>query len=276
MLNSLGELSLPDGTPTTGVFGFTNNFLAAIDEVKPTHCVVVYDAGGNFRKEQSTEYKANRRKNSDAFYVEAEAVKREILPAFGIKTVGVKGVEADDVIFTLAHTMAPQFDEIIILTCDQDILQCVTDKVKVLLFNSAKKKVMMGVDETREKLGVEPKDIPMLKALAGDGSDNISGIKGIGNKTAVKILTECEFDWSRVLQHKKVADYSDFAESNLELTKSVYVSSVLTMNPEEARLGGGTFQLVDYVLEKFHFKTMQKRRAKILKSLDINDGTKNN
>ena len=275
-MRSLGELSLPDGTPTTGAFGFLNNFLSILDEVKPTHCVVVYDAGGNFRKEKSEEYKANRAKNTDSFYREADITKREILPSFGVKVVGIKGVEADDVIFTLAHTMAPQFDEIIILTCDQDILQCVTDKVKVLLFNSAKKKEMMGVDETREKLGVDPKHIPMLKALAGDSSDNISGIKGIGNKTAVKILTECEFDWSRVLQHKKVADYSNFAEANLELTKSVYVSSVLSMTAEEMALGGGTFQLVDYILEKYHFKTMQKRRAKILKALDINDGTKNN
>jgi hypothetical protein len=64
-------------------------------------------------------------------------------------------------------------------------------------------------------------------------------------------------------------------EANLELTKSVFVSSVLSMNPQETELGAGTFQQVDYILDKYHFKTMQKRRTKILKSLDINDGVKN-
>lgn len=274
LLRSSGGFSLPDGTPTTGTFGFTNNLLSVIDEVKPTHVLVVYDAGGNFRKEQSTEYKANREKSDDSFYREFDNVKQHVLPAFGIKTVGIKGVEADDVIFTVSHVTQGQFDEIVILTCDQDLLQCVTDKTKVLLFNSAKKKVMMGVDEVIAKLGVPPNLIPELKAIAGDGSDNIAGIKGIGPKTAVRIIEECERDWERVLEHKKVKPHAQQVIDNLDLTKSVFVSAVFTMVPDDMALGRGTYQQVDYVLERFHFKSLQKRRAKILKTLDINDGMK--
>jgi len=267
-------MRLPDGTPTTGSFGFCNNLLSFLKKTEATHCLVVYDAGGNFRKQQSEEYKANRAKNSEDFYREMEIVKRHILPAFGIKTLGIKGVEADDVIYTVSRTMENQFDEILILTCDQDILQCVRPGVKVLLFNSAKNTKMMGEEEVKEKLGVMPEHIPMLKALSGDSSDNIRGIRGIGNKTAVKILEECEFNWEHVLMHKKVNINSDIAKENLELTKSVTVSSVFTLSPTDLLLGAGTYQQVDILFDKFHFESFKKRRASILKTLNINDSRK--
>lgn len=270
----MGELTLPDGTPTTGTFGFVNNLLSVLDEVKPTHCCVVYDAGGNFRKEQSTEYKANRERSDDNFYREFDNVKERILPAFGIKTIGIKGVEADDVIFSISHLMENDFDEIVILTCDQDILQCVSEKTKVLLFNSAKKKVMMGVEEVVAKLGVHPNLIPELKAICGDGSDNITGIKGIGPKTAVKLIEEAQGDWEVLLNHPKIALHAQVVIDNLNLTKSVLVSDVFTVSPEEFALGYGTFQQVDHMLEAFHFESMKKRRTKILKVLNINDGAK--
>jgi 5'-3' exonuclease len=270
----MGELTLPDGTPTTGTFGFVNNLISILGEVNPTHCLVVYDAGGNFRKSQSEEYKANREKADDHFYREYENVKKDILPSFGIKVVGAVGFEADDVIYTVSQNLQKDFDEIIILTCDQDILQCVTDKVKVLLFNSAKKKVVMGVEEVVEKLGVPPSLIPELKAISGDPSDNISGVKGIGPKTAIKILSECGSDWGKVLSHPKIAPEWAKVNENLNLTKSVPVASALEISGPDLVLGTGTFQLVDLVLERYHFNTMKKRRKKILATLNINDGVK--
>ena len=275
LLRTMKEgMKLPDGTPTTGAYGFSNNLLSTLDKFSITHCLVVYDAGGNFRKETSEDYKANREKSSQDFYREMDILKKEILPSFGIKTVGVKGVEADDVIFTVSNTMAHKFDEVLILTCDQDILQCVTDKVKVILFNSAKNTKVMGEEEVIEKLGVAPKHIPMLKALAGDASDNIRGIRGIGNKTAAKILDESNHNWDLVLQHKKIRPDADIATENLELTKSVMVSSVFTLNETELGLGAGTYQLVDNVFSRYHFSSFVKRRAKILKTLNIQDSRK--
>ena len=275
LLRTMKEgMKLPDGTPTTGAFGFSNNLLSALKNTGATHCLVVYDAGGNFRKQKSEDYKANRSKNSEDFYREMKILQDEVLPSFGIKSIGIKGVEADDVIFTVSHMMADKFDEVLILTCDQDILQCVKDKVKVMLFNSAKNTKVMGIEEVEEKLGVVPEHIPMLKALSGDSSDNIRGIRGIGNKTAVKILKESDFKWEWVLQHDKVRPNADIAEENLELTKSVFVSSVFTLRPEELGLGSGTYQLVDTLFERYHFKTFEKRRSSILKTLNIEDRRK--
>jgi 5'-3' exonuclease len=132
----------------------------------------------------------------------------------------------------------------------------------------------MGEKEVIEKLGVAPKHIPMLKALAGDASDNIRGIRGIGNKTAAKILDESNHNWDLVLQHKKIRPDADVATENLELTKSVMVSSVFTLNELELGLGFGTYQQVDNVFDRYHFGSFVKRRAKILKTLNINDSRK--
>ena len=271
LLRNCGAFSLPDGTPTTGTFGFTNNFLSVLEKLKPTHVAVVYDAGGNFRKEDVS-YKANRAALDTDFSIERRNLFELVLPAFGVETVGIKGYEADDVIFTMAKA-ATDFDKVTILTCDQDILQSVGGNVEVMLFNSAKKVVTMDAAAAEEKLGVSPDRIPLLKAIAGDASDNIPGIRGVGNKTAVKIINECEGDLGKVLMNKKIAQHAETVTHNLKLTQSVVVPEA-PLDLDKFILGTGTFQQVDYILEKFHFNAMKKRRKKILASLNINDGVK--
>ena len=113
----------------------------------------------------------------------------DVLPSLGFTPVGVEGVEADDVIATLSRN-APAFDEIYLFTCDKDLLQLVTNKVKVILFSSAKKMSIVDVEGVVEIFGVPPNEVKYHKALAGDSSDNIAGIKGIGPKTAVKIIED--------------------------------------------------------------------------------------
>jgi DNA polymerase-1 len=271
LLRSLGSLNLPDGTPTTGTYGFTNNLLSVIEKVKPTHVAVVYDAGGNFRK-QDENYKANRTGPDTDFKVESTNVLETVLPHLGIHTVGIYGYEADDVIYTMSR-LAADFDKVTILTCDQDILQSVGGNVEVMLFNSAKKVVVMDESAVKEKLGVPPSWIPLYKAVCGDSSDNIKGIKGIGPKTAVKILEESQGVLQGVLDHPKVKPYAELVKDNLHLTQSVMVGESPT-DFNLFTLGQGTFQQVDWVLDKFHFNAMKKRRKKILATLNINDGAK--
>ena len=142
-----------------------------------------YDAGGNARKSESDEYKANRAPLSSDFIAENRILLNEALYALGIESIGLRGYEADDIIHTMSHIAqfgSERFDEVIIATVDQDLLQCVTEKTKVLLWNSAKKNAMMDGAAVMDKWSVEPDDIRFIKALSGDASDNIKGIKGVG------------------------------------------------------------------------------------------------
>ena len=272
LMRATGGLSTSYGRPTTGTYGFTNNLLSVIDSERPTHVAVCYDAGGNWRKDADAEYKANRVKEegaeADTFKAEALALMDEVLPSLGLSLVGVRGYEADDSIYTLARN-AIEFDEIVILTCDQDILQCVTDKVSVVLFNSAKKIARMGVAEVVEKWGVQPSQIPLIKALAGDSSDNIAGIKGLGPKTALKVIEESGGAFDTVLQHKKVAPFADLVRDNMMLTTSTYVPELQDLDYSEFLLGAGTVQEAKRTFETYEFSALGKRLKKIGEALKL-------
>ena len=134
----------------------------------------------------------------------------------------IKGYEADDLIATYAHAAqfgVERFDEIVVATVDQDLLQCVTEKTKVLLANSAKKQVLMGVDEVIEKWNCYPDQITMVKAISGDASDNIKGVKGVGKKTALKICHESQWLPEFIYKHKKLKDHVEQIENNLKLVQ---------------------------------------------------------
>jgi|GEM_PF-1618342 len=266
LMRATGGLSTSYGRPTTGTYGFTNNLLSVIDAERPTHVAVCYDAGGNWRKEADAEYKANRVKEdgpeADTFKAEASALMDDVLPALGLPLIGVRGYEADDSIYTLARN-ALDFEEVVILTCDQDILQCVSDRVSVVLFNSAKKIAKMGLAETVEKWGVPPSQIPLVKALAGDTSDNIAGIKGLGPKTAVKIIKEANGTFERVLEDKKVAPHADLVRDNMMLTTSTYVPELQDLDYSEFALGNSNVRTAQSVFEEYEFNALSKRLAKI-------------
>ena len=269
LLRATGGLTTSGGLPTTGAYGFTNNLLSVIDEVKPTHVAVCYDAGGNWRKEASEEYKANRTGSDDTFRAEAMLVLDEILPALGIAVVGIVGYEADDTIYTLSRDASVEFQEVLILTCDQDILQCVNDRVSVILFNSAKKVALMGVDEVMEKWGVPPLHIPLVKALSGDASDNVSGVRGIGPKTAVKIVNECGGIFERVLAHKKIEPHADLVRDNMMLVTSTYVPELQDIDFSEFSLGSGAASEVSEVFTRLEFNSLSRRINKIATSLGL-------
>lgn len=272
LLRATGGLTTSDGRPTTGAYGFVNNLLSTVDSVKPSHVVVCYDAGGNWRKDESDDYKANRSKGTDEesekFRFEAQLVLNELLPAMGIEAVGVRGYEADDAIYTLSRD-AIGFDEVIILTCDQDILQCVSDKVKVLLFNSAKKISKMGLSEVQEKWGVLPPHIALVKALSGDKSDNISGIRGIGPKTAAQIVIDSYGVLDNVLKHPKVESHTDLVHSNLKLIKPTYVTELQSTDFADYALGNGVVDDVRETFNSLEFNALSKRLKKIGENLKL-------
>ena len=226
LTRAMGEMSTSYGAPTTGTYGFLNALFSIVEQYDFDCVIPVYDAGGNWRKKEDDDYKANREGGSVAHYADMNLLIEEVLPGLGFTPVGVKGYEADDVIATISRR-ALAYREIFILTCDKDLLQLVNNKVKVILFSSSKKIQVVDIDGVKEIFGVYPSDVKYFKALAGDSSDNIAGIKGIGPKTAVKIIEECtpaledevgDFTGAdRICMHPKVRENAGTFLANLRL-----------------------------------------------------------
>jgi 5'-3' exonuclease len=272
MLRTGQEFTTSEGVPTTGVFSFVNCLLSVIKNTSPSHVVVCYDAGGNQRKQDDSEYKANRTAKDPKFMCEAQILLNEGLYALGIESVGVRGYEADDCIFTLADQAefgTDSFDDIVIWTCDHDILQCVTSKVSVLMFSTAKKQTLMGVKEVLESWNCTPKQIALVKALSGDASDNIKGVRGVGKKTAVKILEECGWALNKVAEHEKIKDHIKQVQENLGLVQLRTVHDLGYITFDDFAIGRGLKQ--DYIdwLEKYEFGQLLKRADKTSQELSM-------
>jgi len=185
-------LSTKDGRPTNGVYGFTMMLLNAIRELKPDYVAVAWDMPGKtFRHDMYDGYKATR-KETDENLVPQFQITKDLLEVFEIPVIGVEGFEADDVIGTLAHQYKDSHD-VIIVTGDMDELQLVDEYVRVYtLKRGFSDTVIYDVAAVRERYGVTPDEFVVMKALKGDPSDNIPGVKGIGEKTAVDLVQKYE------------------------------------------------------------------------------------
>ncbi len=181
-------LRAPDGTPTNAALGFINMLSKVIREEQPTGVVVVFDARGKtFRHELFGEYKAGRDAQPEDLTAQFPIVK-ELVEAHAIPIVEVAGVEADDVIATLA-TSAPSGTEVRIVSTDKDLMQLVSEHVELL--DGIKDRRYQPAD-VEERFGVPPGRVLDLRSLVGDPSDNIPGVKGIGAKGAAKLIEEWE------------------------------------------------------------------------------------
>ena len=176
------------GRPTNAVYGFARVLLKILREHEPSHLAVVFDAPGKtFRDEMYADYKATRRETpqelKDQFPMMYDLVK-----ALNITLLVVPGVEADDVMGTLAKQASQTGLDTVLVTGDKDMLQSVTDRVKV--FDPAKgdEGLWYGRDEVVERFGVGPDHVIDALALIGDAADNVPGVRGIGEKTAKKLM----------------------------------------------------------------------------------------
>lgn len=254
------------GVPTTGVFSYLTALLSIIEKTACTHVVVCFDAGGNTRKTESDTYKANRKPLEADFIAENRILLNEALYALGIESVGLRGFEADDIIHTFSHAAqfgSDRFDEVVIATVDQDLLQCVTEKTKVLLWNSAKKQQLMDVDGVIEKWGCYPDDIRFIKALSGDASDNIKGVKGVGKKTALKIFQEAQGLIEFITENKKVKDHRERFLDNLSLvTLKLIPGEIGPIDWPDYEIGLGMRNDWEQFLSTYELNSLAKRVAK--------------
>ncbi|MGB9753939.1 DNA polymerase I [Roseiflexus castenholzii] len=194
--HALAEAGLRSSTgePTYAVYGFTSAMLNAIEEYQPEYAAVAFDVGKTFRDDLYAEYKANRAETPAEFEQQLERIK-QVLAAFDIPIYTAKGYEADDVIGTLARQATERGVDVLILTGDTDTLQLVDDHVTVLLNNpylrGPKNTTRYGVAEVTERYkGLRPHQLADLRGLKGDPSDNIPGIKGIGEAGAIALLNQ--------------------------------------------------------------------------------------
>ena len=177
------------GFPTNALYGFTNMINKIINEEKPTKILVAFDKGKTFRHDNYHEYKAGRIEMPSELKQQF-VVAKELLDAMGIKYFEIDGYEADDIIGTFANMITNSDNyEGIIISSDRDLLQLINNKIKVKLLKN-KDYIMMDENTFLDMYGIEPNKIIDLKGLEGDSSDNIPGVKGIGEKTALKLLQE--------------------------------------------------------------------------------------
>jgi DNA polymerase-1 len=185
--HALPPLTRADGTPIGAVLGFTNMLMRLLVEMKAHHMAVIFDAGkSNFRHTLYPAYKSNRAQTPEDLVPQFPIIK-EVCRAFNVPVIEQEGYEADDLIATYAQDASSKGFDVVIVSSDKDLMQLVSDKV--IMFDQMKNKYI-GIPEVHEKFGVGPEKVVEVQALAGDSSDNIPGIPGIGPKTAAQLIQE--------------------------------------------------------------------------------------
>ena len=176
------------GESTAGIYGFASVLMRILEQEKPDYIAVAFDTGRTFRHEVFPEYKGTRAKMPDDLKVQIERI-RQMVDAFNIPRLEVENFEADDVLGTIARQAEEKGLGVKIITGDRDLLQLVTDRIIV---NLAGSKLSEAKDYNPEGvlayLGVRPDQVVDYKAMVGDKSDNIPGVAGIGEKTAIDLL----------------------------------------------------------------------------------------
>ena len=218
------------GEATNAVFGVSASLLKVLGQMRPAYAAVAFDMSGpTFRHEMYVEYKAQRPHMPDEMRSQFGRV-REAVETIGLPIVELEGFEADDVLGHFSKRATEQGLRTVIVTGDQDTMQLVSPTVSVLYQRGARNESLFDPDAVKEKYGLTPEQIPDLKALQGDPSDNIPGVAGVGAKTATTLLQEYGTvgdlyehieDVTPVRVRQRLIDGRDAATQGLELTRIV-------------------------------------------------------
>jgi DNA polymerase-1 len=173
------------GEPTAGTYGFARELMRIMEQEKPEYIAVAFDTGKTFRDKIFPEYKATREKMPDDLRIQIERI-RQLVDAFNIPRLEMEGYEADDVLGTIARQVAEEGLGVKIITGDRDLLQLVDKRTAVYLAGDDQN--YLTDEDVVRKLGVKPNQVVDYKAIVGDKSDNIPGVAGVGEKTAIALL----------------------------------------------------------------------------------------
>ncbi len=182
---AIGRLTNPQGMPTQAVFGFIQMIRKILEQEKPEHLAMVFDAKGpTFRHDLYEEYKAHRPTMPDDLIVQIPYIK-EVSRYYGLPILEKQGFEADDIIATLAKQAEAKGFEVVIVSGDKDLMQMISPRI--CMWDTLKNQVF-NLETVQERFGTSPSQWVDIMGLAGDSSDNVPGVPGIGEKTAVKLI----------------------------------------------------------------------------------------
>lgn len=261
------------GFPTNALFGFANMMHKIIDEENPTYIMVAFDKGKTFRHDKYDFYKQGRIETPNELKLQFPKAK-ELLNAMGIKYYEIDNYEADDIIGTFAEycNKDPNFIGTII-SSDKDLLQLISNDIDIKLLKQ-KDYLRYNEDTFSKEYGIKPINIIDLKALMGDASDNIPGVKGIGEKTALKLLQEYKtldgiyenIDKIKGKTKEKLMIDKDNAYMSYEIA-TIYKEVPIDINIDELKYLGSTEKL-NNLYEELEFYSFLKKEKK--KEEDIN------
>ncbi len=258
------------GEPTAGTYGFARELFRIIEQEKPDYLAVAFDTGKTFRDQIFPAYKATRAKMPDDLAPQIKRI-RELVDAFNIPRLEMEGFEADDVLGSIARTVAKEGLGVKIITGDRDLLQLVNERTTVYLAGDDQNYITD--EDVIKKLGVRPDQVVDYKALVGDKSDNIPGVNGIGEKTAVALiqkfgtldniyqnLDQVEKRWvTKLAQNKETAYLSrDLAQIKTDLN--------IKLDLTHAKAGELNIPALESLFKELEFRSL-------LKNLDRLSGT---
>ena len=262
------DLATTSGTVTNAVYGFTSMLVKVLADEKPDYITVSFDtAAPTFRNEMDVDYKANRKATPDLFRSQMPLI-RQVLDALEIPVIEVEGVEADDVIGTLARNAEAEGIDVVVVTGDRDTYQLVRDPHVKVLYNRRGVSDYVLYDEAGilERTGVTPAQYPDYAALRGDTSDNLPGVPGIGEKTAAKLVStygnlEGIFEHLDALpprQRTNLGEWRDRVFKNREMSRLVLDVDV-GVEPSDLREGAFDSEAVRVLFNQLEFRTLLPR-----------------
>lgn len=268
-------LSLPDGTPTGGVFGFASIAIELIKKLEPDYVAVAWDIKGTSagkRLEIYPEYKAGRIKPADDFYAQLP-ILREVLQAFNWPLYELDQYEADDIMGTFAAQAKEEGIETCLVTGDYDLLQLIGEGTCVYITRTGSTDLVRYDDAAfEEKYGIKVSQFVDYKALVGDSSDNIPGVSRVGPKAAQKLLTAyndldgiyAHLDEVKGAQHKYLSEGKESAYLSQELAR-IYTDAPITIDWEETSIERTRVDAILEVLHKYEFNSLIARLPKHMK-----------
>ena len=256
------------GFPTNALFGFTNMINKIILEEKPQYIIVAFDKGKTFRHEEYADYKGGRSETPNELKIQFPKAK-ELLTAMGITYYEIDNYEADDIIGTFAHycDLEPDFIGTII-SSDKDLLQLISPDVDIKLLKQ-KDYIRYNEESFKKAYGFEPIHMIDLKALMGDASDNIPGVRGVGEKTALKLISEYK-TLDNLYDHideikGKLKD--KLLEGKTDAYKSKHLCTIvkdapLEINLKDIKYQGTNHEKLNKIYEELEFYSFLKREVK--------------
>jgi len=255
------------GEPTAGIYGFARELMRILEQEKPEYIAVAFDVGKTFRDELFPAYKGTREKMPDDLRPQIERI-RQMVDAFNIPRLEMEGYEADDVLGSVARIAAGQGLGVKIITGDRDLLQLVDKRTTVYLAGDDQNYIKD--EDVAKKLGVLPKQVVDYKAIVGDKSDNIPGVAGVGEKTAIALLEkyetldniykhidEVEKRWKTKLEDNKANAYlsRDLAQIKTDLK--------IKLDLEHAKAHELDVPAIEAFFKELEFRTLLKALEKL-------------